>query len=222
MITAEHILSWNFFLRWYSIIRDIIVTFLIHCADPSRKPSAFYHYEIKLLIGNFKRCLMFIFIQGFEPLGLARSIWQNWSWESIKALYEMPPVTPKVVSTPTITVQNKFTANFSLKDSSYEIEKFYSPKFFLKWDSWWKSVVLFERNFHFRGELIALDMYLFPIDIHKCLQQKVKMLKGYKGKFFPCTIQKCKRSDLPAIEHNVTKLKTLRGNKKKDSYVASS
>ena len=44
----------------------------------------------------------------------------------------MPPVTPKVVSTPTITVQNKFTANFSLKDSSYEIEKFYSPKFFLK------------------------------------------------------------------------------------------
>ena len=58
-------------------------------------------------------------------------------------------------------------------------------------------------------------MYLFPIDIHKGLQQKVKMLKGYKGKFFPCTIQKCKRSDLPAIEHNVTKLKTLRGNKKK-------
>ena len=47
----------------------------------------------------------------------------------------MPPVTPKVVSTPTITVQNKFTANFSLKDSSYEIENFYSPKFFLKWDS---------------------------------------------------------------------------------------
>lgn len=135
MITAEHILSWNFFLRWYSIIRDIIVTFLIHCADPSRKPSAFYHYEIKLLIGNFKRCLTFIFIQGFEPLGLARSIWQNWSWASIKALYEMPPVTPKVVSTPTITVQNKFTANFSLKDSSYEIENFYSPKFFLKWDS---------------------------------------------------------------------------------------
>lgn len=42
----------------------------------------------------------------------------------------MPPVTPKVVSTPTITVQNKFTANFSSKDSSYEIEKFYSPKFF--------------------------------------------------------------------------------------------
>lgn len=72
---------------------------------------------------------------GFEPLGLARSIWQNWSWESIKVLYEMPPVTPKVVSTPTITVQNKFTANFSLKDYSYEIEKFYSPKFFLKWDS---------------------------------------------------------------------------------------
>lgn len=55
-----------------------------------------------------------------------------------------------------------------------------------------------------RGELIALDMYLFPIDIHKGLQQKVKMLEGYQGKFFPCTIQKCKRSDLPAIEHNVT------------------
>lgn len=44
----------------------------------------------------------------------------------------MPPVTPKVVSTPTMTVQNKFTANFSLKDSSYEIENFYSPKFFFK------------------------------------------------------------------------------------------
>ena len=123
MITAEHI------LKLFSEMIQYHQGYNSHLFDtlcwPFEKTIGFLPLRDKIAYWQFKRCLTFIFIQGFEPLGLARSIWQNWSWESIKALYEMPPVTPKVVSTPTITVQNKFTANFSLKDSSYEIENFY-------------------------------------------------------------------------------------------------